>query len=865
MSLSRSLRFCLLSGFLILWAAVGPGLAQPAPSASALQEQLTSGALSPKSLPNLLAEGAENLADQLKSLQKRLSESQQELAASQVNLKNLQLAVASITAAMAVQKPALSQVQDLLAAQAFSGKRAQDRVKSLGSEIDTLQQSLAQHIIAENTLRNQMMVLQAAGEPITSSPEVQQSLSRYLRRAANRDQLETQILDNLQQTRQVMEEESRLLAGLRPNLKQLETTWKSELLKVTPPQMSVPEQLVSLWHSLAALPGKGLNWLHVLVASGALAAFFLDHLFHLLGLLAFLTLLVWGTRHLRRQTAKRFKDWRARHTHLELLPLFVLGKILIDSLELLSLIFWMGFAFWDLGVLGTNPAQFVLYLLSAWLLLRLALALVQTFFAGRGAGGVLPLGESTARFYRRSLKVFVFYLILGIVALQSAPLLHFPDTSRRFAADFFLVGVLAGLLWLLRRHYLARLQPALPDPAWVRRPAVARFLRGALLLLLAIIILSSLLDLSNLTSYLAQGAAWTLMAACLFWFLWLAGETVIFHLLHPDLGWAQQRYPNQQEFLQRVYDFSRLLLSLILGAAVILWSLDFWGVPPSRVAWAFRWLTWGPVLGPVQLTPLNVGGALLTLYFGFWLSRLARTFMSMRIFPRTGLDQGVQYTIATSVHYIVLILTILVAISVLGFPLTNLALVAGALGVGIGFGLQNIVNNFISGLILLFERPIKVGDILVIDGQWGTVKEIRVRSTIFETSDRYVLIIPNSELISSKVLNWTRYGRGINRLTLKVGVGYNSEVRLVTQVLTEVCRANPRVVDDPPPQIYFAVYGESSLDFTIWVHLRIPEDRIPATHELNSAIFEAFQQHGIEIPFPQRDLHIRAWPEPPGK
>ena len=203
--------------------------------------------------------------------------------------------------------------------------------------------------------------------------------------------------------------------------------------------------------------------------------------------------------------------------------------------------------------------------------------------------------------------------------------------------------------------------------------------------------------------------------------------------------------------------------------------------------------------------------------------------------------------------------------NILGFPLTNLALIAGALGVGIGFGLQNIVNNFISGLILLFERPIKVGDLLVIDGQWGTVKEIRVRSTVFETSDRSVLIIPNSQLISGKVLNWTHYGRGINRLTLKVGVGCDSDVRQVTQLLTEICQANDRVVAEPPPQIHFAVYGDSTLDFTIWVFLRTPNDRVPATHELNSAILETFRQHGIDMPFPQRDLHIKDWPAPPAK
>jgi potassium efflux system protein len=258
-------------------------------------------------------------------------------------------------------------------------------------------------------------------------------------------------------------------------------------------------------------------------------------------------------------------------------------------------------------------------------------------------------------------------------------------------------------------------------------------------------------------------------------------------------------------------------------------------------------------------------GVTLVLYLGFSLSRLVRALMLARIFPRTALDTGVQYTIATTVHYVVLILAGLIALNILGFPLTNLALVAGALGVGIGFGLQNIVNNFLSGLILLFERPIKVGDILVIDGQWGRVKEIRVRSTIFETLDRCVLIIPNSELVSNKVLNWTHYGAGINRLTLKVGVAYGSDVRQVTQLITEVCRANPRVVSEPPPQVSFDAYGDSSLNLTVWVHLRIPSDRTPATHELNSAILEAFNEHGIEIPFPQRDLHIKEWPEPPAK
>jgi potassium efflux system protein len=262
------------------------------------------------------------------------------------------------------------------------------------------------------------------------------------------------------------------------------------------------------------------------------------------------------------------------------------------------------------------------------------------------------------------------------------------------------------------------------------------------------------------------------------------------------------------------------------------------------------------------LTPLSLGAAALALYLGVWFSRLARGLMEFRVYPHTGWDNGVQYTISTTLHYAIMVLAVLAALNLVGFPLTNLALVAGALGVGIGFGLQNIVNNFISGLILLFERPIKVGDILVIDGQWGEVKEIRVRSTVFQTYDRYVLIIPNSELLSGKIVNWTHFGRVPTRLTLEVGVSYAADVRQVTRVLTEVCRANPRVLGEPPPSIFFKAYGDSALNFTIRVFLASPEpkERNAATHELNSAIFEAFKQEGIEIPFPQRDLYIKNWP-----
>lgn len=850
---------------ILLLAAAPPCLAQSVATAPARGEQKSAAALLPKILPKVLAEGTATLQGKIKPLAARLTESRQELAQSQQDLKNLQLAVATIRAALSVEKPPLTRVQELLATYTSLDDQAKERSKALAAESDFLKQEIAAETVAQNTLRNQMGFLQAAGEPTASSPALQEALSNYLQLADSRYRLAAQVWDNLDQTRQLLEQERQLLAGLQPELKKLEEAWKTELLKRPPSPLSLQEQLTRLLANLAALPAKARTWLTVLAASGELWSFFFGHLSHLLGLVAFLVLLSWSTGHLRRLTTRRFQDWRTRGAHLELLPIYVLGKAFVDSLFRLGLIFWVGVIFWDFSALGSNPATFSLYLLGAWWALGLALALVRDFFAGEAAAGVLPLDRPAARFYRRSLKIFAVYLVLGSFALKSAPLLNFPETSRLFAEHVFLAGFLVWLLWLMRRHYLTRLQPVLPDPRWVRRPAVARVLKGIVLFLLTVTILADLLSLSNLAVYVAAAAAWSSLAVLLFWFLWLAGQTIIYHLLHPEQGWAGRRYAAKQELLQRIYYFCRLILSVILGAAVIFWALASWGVPPERVAWAFQWLNWGPTLGPVKLTPLSVGAAALALYLGFWFSRIIRGLMDFRIFPRTGLDSGVQYTITTTVHYVVLILSAVVALSLLGFPLTNLALVAGALGVGIGFGLQNIVNNFISGLILLFERPVKVGDLLVIDGEWGTVKEIRVRSTIFETVDRSVLIIPNSQLISGKVVNWTHYGRGINRITLKIGVSYKSDVRQVTQLLTDICRVNHRVVDDPPPQISFSAYGDSTLDFTIWVFVKTPNDRVLATHELNSAILETFQQHGIETPFPQRDLHIKEWPSPPEK
>jgi potassium-dependent mechanosensitive channel len=814
----------------------------------------------PQILPKILDDGIASLKDTRETLQAQLADSGKNLARTKASLDNLQVAVASVKAALAVKKPPLFQIQDLLDTYQKMASAVQDTSKTLDQEISTLSQQRDETLRAANTLRVQIDILQGRESAPVIAP-LHQPYLEYLQLSSEVVKLQGQVLGNQQQQQQALTTEGQLLAGLVPELKKLEAAWKAQLLKRPAQPSSLLEQATRIIGELEALPRKAWLWTADLVATGTLGAFLRNHIPPLVGLLFFIILLALGARRLKNLATRRFQDWRARTMDLDMLPIYRLGQILASNVFLLGLIFWLGLLFWILGLFFAVSVQAALSILIGLWALRLGWQWVRAFFAGQDADGVLPLDRDTARFYRRSLQVFLSYLTLGILSLRLAAPLGFPDASRLFLEHIFLLTILAWALRLLKRPHLARLLPELHDPAWIHRPWVIIALRSTLAFALAVAVLADLLGFQNLGQYVAQAVTWTLMAMLVLWLLWLAAETVVFHLLHPETGWVKDLFPRRAEMLQRFFRFSRGMLSLILGAAVVLWSLSFWGIQPSQVAWAFQWLTWGPTLGPVKLTTLNIVGVILALYLGVWASRLIRGLMELRIFPHTALDTGVRYTITTTVHYVVLVIAVLIALNILGFPLTNLALVAGALGVGIGFGLQNIVNNFLSGLILLFERPIKVGDMLVIDGQWGEVKEIRVRSTIFETYDRYVLIIPNSELVSNKVLNWTHYGRGVNRLTLKVGVGYGSDVREVTRLITELCEANPRVVAAPPPQIYFSAYGDSSLDFTIWIHVRTPADRIPATHELNSAILDTLRQHGIDIPYPQRGVHLKEVPE----
>jgi potassium-dependent mechanosensitive channel len=294
----------------------------------------------------------------------------------------------------------------------------------------------------------------------------------------------------------------------------------------------------------------------------------------------------------------------------------------------------------------------------------------------------------------------------------------------------------------------------------------------------------------------------------------------------------------------------------VVGYAIF-YLLVVWGLFDSvSQAWG-RLLELGFPWGETFISVQMILFAALVIYLSIVISWVLRAVLEWEVFPRKGMDRGVRDAIKKLLHYTLIFLGFLLAISLAGIDLKNFAVLAGALGIGIGFGLQNIVNNFVSGIILLFERPIKVGDMVVIEGEWGTVRKIGLRSTVVETIDQSEIIVPNSDLVAQKVTNWTLSTK-VARVTLPVGVAYGSDLAKVLEVLLEAAGKPEEVLADPAPSAIFTGFGNSSLDFELRVWISDIARRQVVRSELGQHVDQRFRETGVEIPFPQRDLHLRS-------
>ena len=264
----------------------------------------------------------------------------------------------------------------------------------------------------------------------------------------------------------------------------------------------------------------------------------------------------------------------------------------------------------------------------------------------------------------------------------------------------------------------------------------------------------------------------------------------------------------------------------------------------------------------INQTPVTLASIILfflMLIFFFIFSKVLNRFILKRLLIKFGVEPGLQFTLIRVSHYLLMITGVIIAFQFIGIDLSGLAVIFGLLSVGIGFGLQNITSNFVAGLILLFERPIQIGDRVMIGDLEGDVTDINIRSTTIRTLNNVSIIVPNSDFISNKVVNWS-HGDTRVRIEVKVGVAYASDIDLVLKTMKEIANEHPKVLKMPEPEVLFESFGDSAWNLSLRVWLPDPHQHHQIRSELNCAIVRKFRENNIEIPFPQQDVYIKEMP-----
>jgi small-conductance mechanosensitive channel len=339
--------------------------------------------------------------------------------------------------------------------------------------------------------------------------------------------------------------------------------------------------------------------------------------------------------------------------------------------------------------------------------------------------------------------------------------------------------------------------------------------------------------------------------------LWGTLFLFLLHQWHLDFARASVSNENGSKITARPIKWLLIRLGWVawLGAVIIFFFLA-WGAKQTVLTGFIQILSRPIQVGSIRFSLVGFVYAFLILLLTRTLARVWRHILERRILVDSGLEAGVQQSVTSITVYLLWALGILIALTALGFSTTSLTVALGALGVGLGFGLQNIFNNFVSGLILLFERPVQVGDTIDVNGTWGTIAKINVRSTVVQTYDNASLIIPNADMISNQVTNWSFKDLRLRRW-ITVGVAYGSDTELVRKTLLEIAHAQPKALKRPRPDVLFRDFGDSALIFSLRVWTTV-DDFIGMETDIRLEIDRLFRERGIEIAFPQRDIHVRS-------
>lgn len=496
-----------------------------------------------------------------------------------------------------------------------------------------------------------------------------------------------------------------------------------------------------------------------------------------------------------------------------------------------------------MGVLGVRGAL-IIESVPAWALILLSFNwLGHQLYAANRENDLLPSPGQ-----RRGEMVFYVNLLAVTLVLRDAVDLYerienISDASRAVAA-FPIILIAALLLFALQRIGLRERKAASEDaepPAATNR-IVSVIRRAAVLLAL----------IAPVLALLGYGAG----AEAIIFPVILSLAIIAFVLI------LQRFFGDLYVWLWRGGDKAAgdTLFSVLVGFALTLAAIPVlalvWGARPADITELWVRFLDGFQMGEARISPMGFLSFALIFVVGYTVTRLLQGGLRTKLLPKTRIDPGGQNAIVAFTGYIGIFLAALIAISAAGLDLSSLAIVAGALSVGIGFGLQTIVSNFVSGIILLIERPIAKGDWIEVAGQMGYVRDISVRATRIETFDRTDVIVPNSDLISGTVTNFTK-GNTIGRVIAPVGVAYGTDTRMVEKILLEVANAHPMVLVNPPAFVVFQGFGADSLDFEIRAILRDVNWVLSVRSDINHEIARRFTEAGIEIPFAQRDIWLR--------
>lgn len=438
---------------------------------------------------------------------------------------------------------------------------------------------------------------------------------------------------------------------------------------------------------------------------------------------------------------------------------------------------------------------------------------------------------------------FVFLMRFDIVNIQSAP--AFENLLEIVASICLAMVLFIGLgrvKFIASKHSVDDMGEQKKSYSWLWN-GMKKLTRLVLLL----VPIMSMFGYANLGLYLAFNILATIVAALVFYWLRTLVAKLSSKLSHEE---------ESKEGEEQLSPIAITIIEPIIGLLALGFAAFFWGMTTEDLTTLLENYKDGILIGDVTIDFVNLGSGIVTLFTVILLTRLIQWFLSSRVFPHTELDLGLREAISSITGYVGIIIAILISLGAVGLDLSNLALVIGALSVGIGFGLQAIFSNFISGLILLFERPVKVGDWVVVGDKEGTIKKIRVRSTEIQTFQNASVIVPNSQLISETVTNWTLHDK-VGRVEIKVGVAYGSDTEKVREVLLAVAEDHPAVRALPAPVIIFTKFGDSSLDIELRCFIRNIRDVFTVSSELRFDVDNAFRKNKITIPFPQRDLHVK--------